>query len=179
VENTVAGTVEIRYAGVVVGRSTDARKTDGNGLFVALPDPLPVGTVIELGVAEQTVAARVERVIESAEVGIAGMHLLCGDEAVALDLRSVAPPAPANESPAPAVVAEAAPEAPPEAAPEAAPEAPPAANVTTASPVETPPAEPAAATPIQNEPDSAAVAVPITQGDSTSRYKSKGKKKRR
>jgi len=168
VENTIANTVEIRYAGVVVGRSTDARKIDDNALFVALPDPLPVGTVVELRVAEQGVAARVEHVIESAEVGIAGMRLRCVDEVLGLDLGPGAKqPTVADESPAPAAKVE------------AAPEAPPASNVIAAPPVEPPPVEPAAATPIENEPDSAAVSMPITQGESTSRYKSKGKKKRR
>lgn len=59
--------VEIRYAGVVVALVPEITNADGDGrgLLVCLPDPLPVGTVVGLG--NDNVRARVEKVVEAAD----------------------------------------------------------------------------------------------------------------
>src|SRR5687768_3235361 len=63
--------VEIRYAGVVVAKASEARATEDGGLFLMLPEPMPVGTLV--GVGPDAAAARVERVVESSEPSTAGM----------------------------------------------------------------------------------------------------------
>jgi hypothetical protein len=67
--------IEIRYAGVVVGRSSAVRELDGEGLFVAIPEPLPVGTPVVLGIEEHAVAAQVQTVLESPDPVRSGMRV--------------------------------------------------------------------------------------------------------
>jgi hypothetical protein len=71
----VENTVEVRYAGVVVDRSAMVRDRDANGAFVALAEPLPVGTAVTLKVGDTPVEARVVEVIESADLSLAGMRV--------------------------------------------------------------------------------------------------------
>jgi hypothetical protein len=72
--------VEIRYQGVVVGSATEVLRAPGNdaGLFLVMPDPLPVGTVVKLGESEW---GRVEKVVESADPRGAGMYVRLVSEA--------------------------------------------------------------------------------------------------
>ena len=67
--------IEVRYAGVVVGRSSIIRELDTRGLFLGMTEPLPLGTVVELKVDELTVPGRVELVSESQELARAGMRV--------------------------------------------------------------------------------------------------------
>jgi hypothetical protein len=103
--------VEIRYAGVVVGQAREVRRRAGDetGLFLVVADPLPVGTAVELGLSAPT-PARVVEVVESADPAQAGMYLrllVSAEEVLARGL----PPAPgapvtngvhANAAPVPA-----------------------------------------------------------------------------
>jgi hypothetical protein len=74
--------VEIRYAGVVVARASETRRMTVGGvdLFLAMPEPLPAGTLVSLGSEGQ---ARIEKVVESADPSVAGVYvkLLSDDEA--------------------------------------------------------------------------------------------------
>jgi hypothetical protein len=74
--------VEIRYAGVVVARANEVRRMTVGGvdMFLAMPDPLPAGTLIALGNDTQ---ARVEKVVESSDPSVSGIYVkvLSDDEA--------------------------------------------------------------------------------------------------
>jgi hypothetical protein len=95
--------VDVTFDGVALCKGANARP-DGNGWFVELEQPMPVGTVLDVS-GETQATVRVERVVEG--VG-AGMLLV---------------PASAEKSkPAPAPKADK-PEAKPEAKTEAKPEA--------------------------------------------------------
>jgi len=94
--------VEVRYAGIVVGRSSDVRDATGDGFFLGLPDPMPVGTLLELRLDERTAQARIERVTESPDATIAGVRFrVLENGAGALLGIAMAPPAVAEPVPAP------------------------------------------------------------------------------
>ena len=108
---------EVRYGGVVVGRSPQVRDRTDAGAFVVFSEPLPVGTALLLKIEEQEQPARVTEVVESADASTAGMRVRFVSAA---ELRAPAPK-PAAAAPAPVAVAAApAPAAAPVAA--AAPE---------------------------------------------------------
>lgn len=67
--------IEIRYAGVVVGRSSIVRELDTRGLFLGMAEPLPVGTAVELEIDEHLVPGRVEWVAETPDLARAGMRV--------------------------------------------------------------------------------------------------------
>jgi 2-oxoglutarate dehydrogenase E2 component (dihydrolipoamide succinyltransferase) len=98
--------VEVRYAGVVVGRGLVLRDQGPEGTFVGIPEPLPVGTLVTLKVGETVREARVDEVVESAEPSVVGMRVRWGGEARA------AAPAPQVAQPVAASAPAAAPEAP-------------------------------------------------------------------
>jgi hypothetical protein len=84
--------IEIRYAGVVVGRASALRELDGEGLFLAIPEPLPVGTPIVLGIEERALSALVQTVLESPDPARSGMRVRFLEPGVAASLGlSVAP----------------------------------------------------------------------------------------
>jgi hypothetical protein len=72
--------VELRYAGVVVAKATEVRKMTVGGvdLFLAIPEPLPAGTVVALG---NEGYARIEKVIESPDHSTAGVYVTLLSEA--------------------------------------------------------------------------------------------------
>lgn len=105
--------VEVRYAGVVVGRGALVKELGADAIFVGLPDPLPVGTLVTLKIGDAVRDARVDEVVESADVSTAGMRVRWGAAAAA------ARPAPAKEPAQPAAAAPA-PRAPEPAAPQTA-----------------------------------------------------------
>jgi hypothetical protein len=86
--------IEIRYAGVVVGRASALRELDAEGLFVAIPEPLPVGTPIILGIDERAVAAQVQTVLESADPARSGMRVRFLEPGVAAGLGLPVAPVP-------------------------------------------------------------------------------------
>ena len=71
-------TVEVRYAGVVVGRSAIVRDRDENGAFVSIAEPLPVGTAVTLTSGDATEQARVVEVVESADPSASGIRVRFG-----------------------------------------------------------------------------------------------------
>ncbi|HVY40154.1 MAG TPA: hypothetical protein VHM31_19575 [Polyangia bacterium] len=66
--------IEVRYAGVVVGRATHVKDWTAEGAFIGFAEPLPTGTRIELR-GDQTRTARVEEAIESSDPNISGMRV--------------------------------------------------------------------------------------------------------
>ena len=98
---SVDTSVEVRYAGVVVGRGLVLRDQGDEGTFVGIPEPLPVGTLVTLKTGETVREARVDEVVESAEPSAVGMHVRWGGE-----VRAAAPaPTPQVPPRAPAPVA--------------------------------------------------------------------------
>jgi hypothetical protein len=87
--------VEIRYAGVVIGRAQEVRSADGEASFF-LPgkDPMPVGTVVRLRSREGETPARVVRAVESADVAVCGMQVRLIDEAEEVAQDWIPAPAP-------------------------------------------------------------------------------------
>lgn len=78
--------IEVRYAGVVVGRSAVVRELDTRGLFLGITEPMPVGTPVILRIAERggtDIHAKVELVSESQELVHAGMRVRFADPAAA------------------------------------------------------------------------------------------------
>jgi len=128
----VENVVEVRYAGVGIGRSTLLRDWTAVGAFIGFAEPMPTGTPLVLKGDGIEQAARVVEAIESADLAVAGMRV----QFVA-SVKATAPaPAPSPVSAAPAVVAAPAPvpEAVQAALPAAVEAAAPAA-VETATPV--------------------------------------------
>ena len=104
--------IEVRYAGVVVGRSTKVRDWTASGAFIGFAEPLPSGTSLVLRGDGVDQPARVVEVIESADPAVAGMQVtFAGAAEAARPAPKPAPAAAQSASPAtaPAAVAEAAP----------------------------------------------------------------------
>jgi hypothetical protein len=140
----VDASVEVRYAGVVVGRGALVREVAEEGgfvrafvrAFVGLPEPMPVGTAVTLKIGEDVQSAIVEEVVESAEPSAVGMRVRWG--AVS----------PSRVAPMPTL------SAPPSAAPSAA-----AADFVAASP---------GAAPLSTAPPEDSAAEAIVTGDASS-----------
>ncbi|MEO5769756.1 MAG: hypothetical protein ABIS92_15490 [Polyangia bacterium] len=78
--------IEVRYAGVVVGRSAIVRELDTRGLFLGITEPMPVGTPVILRIAERggtDIHGKVELVSESQELVHAGMRVRFADPTAA------------------------------------------------------------------------------------------------
>jgi|GEM_PF-1614603 len=90
--------IEVRYAGVVVGRSAIIRELDARGLFLGMNEPLPVGTPVWLKIGDragaEAVAGKVEVVSESHELALAGMRVRFADPHAASLFGTPAEPAP-------------------------------------------------------------------------------------
>src|SRR6185312_4216403 len=71
----VENVIEVRYAGVVVGRSTKVRDWGASGAFIGFAEPLPAGTSLVLRGDGIDQPARVVEVIESADPAVAGMQV--------------------------------------------------------------------------------------------------------
>ena len=105
--------IELRYAGVVIGKATVSGPIDEGGdksVFVPVPDPLPVGTKVGIKVDDRTLDGRVIAVAESTDTSKCGMKVRIGGVAAAATSASGAANAPAQ--PAPAAPVTAAPAAP-------------------------------------------------------------------
>jgi hypothetical protein len=108
--------IEIRYAGMVVAKSASIRDRDAAGFFIAVNEPMPVGTYVSLKINdqpkdEQPKHARVDQVVESTDATLAGMRLRFVDSVPARA------PAPVSARPVPLAPVEAPPVAPAAAAP--------------------------------------------------------------
>lgn len=75
------GPVEIRYAGVAIGRAESAKAREGEAgvFFLPLTEPMPVGTRLELRAGADTHPAHVIKVVEGANS--AGMEVRLGEPA--------------------------------------------------------------------------------------------------
>jgi hypothetical protein len=89
----VDSAIEVRYAGVVVGRATQVKDWTADGAFIGFSEPLPTGTRIQLR-GDETRDARVEEAIESSDPAVCGMR-------VSFSPAPASAPAPSS-SPAPA-----------------------------------------------------------------------------
>ena len=67
--------VEVRYAGVGIGRSTLLRDWSSAGAFIGFAEPMPTGTPLRIEGEGIDQAARVVEVIESADLAVAGMRV--------------------------------------------------------------------------------------------------------
>jgi hypothetical protein len=146
----VENVIEVRYAGVVVGRSTKVRDWDTAGAFIGFAEPLPSGTSLVLRGDGVDQAARVVEVFESADPAVAGMQVKFVGAAEA-----------ARPAPKPAAAA-ASPATVPTSAPTRAPEP---ARVAAAAPTASAePAPVAEASPVEAS-DAPSSAVTSEQGD--------------
>jgi hypothetical protein len=103
--------IEVRYAGVVIGRAPSVAGADAHGLFLGLADPMPVGTKLSVRVGEDAVDGRVEQVLESGDPAKAGMRVRFDDPS-ALSLFGVAGAPPRTSGTRPSATDEVAPVAP-------------------------------------------------------------------
>jgi hypothetical protein len=143
----VENVIEVRYAGVVVGRSTKVRDWNEAGAFIGFAEPLPSGTPLVLKGDGVEQPARVVEVIESAEPGAAGMRVTFADVARAARTAPKPTSAPTKSVPSAAPA--------PSPAPTAAAPAPTAPPVAAAPAV----ASPAAAAPVSMVAEAAPVEV--------------------
>jgi hypothetical protein len=68
--------VEIRYAGVVIGRAQEVRGADGgSSFFLPVREPMPVGSVVRLRSGEREMLARVVHAVESPDPTLGGMEV--------------------------------------------------------------------------------------------------------
>jgi hypothetical protein len=84
--------VEIRYAGVVVGRGALVKDLGPEAAFVCIPEPLPVGTLVTLKIGDVTREARVDDVVESSEPTAVGMRVRWGGAPTTRPAPSTPPP---------------------------------------------------------------------------------------
>jgi hypothetical protein len=91
---------EVRYGGVIVGRSPQIRDRDDAGAFIVFGEPLPVGTRIAFKLDDKDQDARVTEVVESADASAAGMRVrfISAAEKTASE-RSGPVPAPSRAAP--------------------------------------------------------------------------------
>jgi hypothetical protein len=91
--------LEIRYAGVVIGRAQEVRSAEGDPLsfFIPVRDPMPVGTVLHIRSGEQETPVRVVRAVESTDAAACGMHVRTLGEAEVVARDFIPPPATAAE----------------------------------------------------------------------------------
>jgi hypothetical protein len=79
----VENAVEVRYAGVVVGRGALVRELGPDAAFVGISEPLPVGTLVTLKIGDAVREAWVDEVVESSEPSAVGMRVRWGASAPA------------------------------------------------------------------------------------------------
>lgn len=95
--------VEVRYAGVTVGRApTTVREVDATGVLIGITEPLPVGTSVTLTIEETTLDGTVVAVAESQESGRSAMRVRLADTAAVRLVGGAAPATAAAASVAPA-----------------------------------------------------------------------------
>jgi hypothetical protein len=97
--------VEVRYAGVVVGRGALVKDLGPDAAFVGIPEPLPVGTLVTLKIGDAVREARVDDVVESSDATAVGMRVRWGGGAETSRSAPAMPPAAPAAAPAPAAAA--------------------------------------------------------------------------
>jgi hypothetical protein len=145
--------LEIRYAGVTIGRAQEVRsaKDDVPSFFIPVRDPMPVGTVLRMRSGDHETPVRVVRAVETTDAAACGMQVRTIGEAEEVAPEFIPPPAVVAEkikpgTPTPVVEVDLASMA--EAtAPELSDPAKSAVSATAADPVATPAIEIVEATP--------------------------------
>jgi hypothetical protein len=95
--------VEIRYAGVVIGRAQEIRGGDGDSsFFLVVREPMPVGSVVHLRTGDRETPARVVHAVESADAAAAGIQVRLIGESEEVTTEWIPPPAPVVEKVRPA-----------------------------------------------------------------------------
>jgi hypothetical protein len=155
----VDSATEVRYGGVIVGRSPQIRDRSDTGAFLLFSEPLPVGTPIAFKLDDKEQHARVTEVVESADASAAGMRVRFVS-AAERSAPAAAPARPAKSAP-PAAAAAA-----PEPAPAVAP--PPAAAPAPVAAEASQPATSAVPTPVGGEASSASTGV--STGESSAHH---------
>jgi hypothetical protein len=95
--------LEIRYAGVIIGRAQEVRTAEGEAMFF-LPgkEPMPVGTLLHLRSGKGEAPARVVRAVESPDPAVCGMQVrLVGEEEEVVATEFIPEPAPAKPKASP------------------------------------------------------------------------------
>ena len=93
--------IEVRYAGVVVGRATQVKDWTADSAFIGFAEPLPTGTPIELR-GDEVREARVEEAIESSDPAICGMRVsFSPSPSPSPSPSSSSSPSPSSSSPSP------------------------------------------------------------------------------
>src|SRR5437763_8361881 len=101
----VDSATEVRYGGVVVGRSPQLRDRTDTGAFVVFGEPLPVGTALALKIDDKDQNARVTEVVESADASAAGMKVRFVNAGEKAAPSRAAAPSPVATAAAPAAAA--------------------------------------------------------------------------
>jgi translation initiation factor IF-2 len=91
--------LEIRYAGVVIGRAQEVRSTeaDADSFFLPVRDTMPVGTVLRLRSGDRETPVRVVHAVESPDAASCGMQVRMIGEAEEVAPEFIPPPAVAAE----------------------------------------------------------------------------------
>lgn len=91
--------VEIRYAGVVIGRAQEVRRNEGDSstFFVAVREPMPVGSVVHLRTGDRETSARVVHTVESGDAATSGFRVRLIGESEEVGTDWIPPPAPVVE----------------------------------------------------------------------------------
>jgi hypothetical protein len=102
--------LEIRYAGVVIGRAQEVRGAEGDGqsFFIPMRDPMPVGAVLHLRAGDRETPVRVVRAVETTDAAQCGMQVRTIGETEEVARDFIPPPAVVGEkskvaAPTPAV----------------------------------------------------------------------------
>jgi hypothetical protein len=96
--------VEIRYAGVVIGRAQEVRSADADSksFFLAVREPMPVGSVLHLRTGDRETPARVVHAVESSDPAACGMQVCLIGEGDQVATEWIPPPAATAEKARPA-----------------------------------------------------------------------------
>jgi hypothetical protein len=94
----VDNAIEVRYAGVIVGRGVLARDLGEGGAFVGVAEPLPVGTNVTVKIGDAVREGRVDEVVETADPAVVGMRVSWGGAARSVPAPRAAAPVAAPSS---------------------------------------------------------------------------------
>jgi hypothetical protein len=87
--------LEIRYAGVTIGRAQEVRGAEGDvpSFFIPARDPMPVGTVLRMRSGDHETPVRVVRAVETTDAAACGMQVRTIGEAEEVAPEFIPPPA--------------------------------------------------------------------------------------
>ena len=87
--------LEIRYAGVTIGRAQEVRGAEGDvpSFFIPVRDPMPVGTVLRMRSGDRETPVRVIRAVETTDAAACGMQVRTIGEAEEVAPEFIPPPA--------------------------------------------------------------------------------------